>query len=101
MSFCPRPVARVLLKKSRWPSTERDGPASPLVVFTPGPRLMGVSHTQSSHARCETHRSVRPMAPVRFELKYRLRPWSVRNGLCSRNDELIGAPTLIGSDHSP
>src|SRR2546423_15673435 len=89
-------------KYSVRPSRERLGASSMPAVLIASPRLTGVSHGLSIPARCETQRSMPPLAPGRSdrcELMYSVRPFFEMAGCESVSAEFTIAPRLIGGDH--
>src|SRR5437667_809580 len=101
MSALPCPPARLLTKNIRRSSFENVGAFSLAEVLITEPRFTGVCQGQRLHARRETQLSFPPCAPaksVRSEWKYRLSPLGESVPWESSPTELIGAPTLTGSD---
>src|SRR5436309_1097091 len=101
MSALPCPPARLLTKNIRRSSFENVGAFSLAEVLITEPRFTGVCQGQRLHARCETQMSFPPCArakSVRSEWKYRLSPLGESVPWESSPTELIGAPTLTGSD---
>ena len=88
------------MKNIRWPSGDRFGKRSLLLVLIVDPRFTGAPQGSSRLARWETQMSPPPNPPGRLEEMYRLSPFREIAGNRSSNAELTSGPRLTGSDHS-